>query len=143
MAHANPIFNLHLTYEEALEKAQEFKTNHKTDDGKDLYIWENPRNLYGEPMKLRLDGFYPRTFDDDIKECFETGDIDKEARAALLWLIDRHKGFNALEIGQIIVGIQNPHFGEDTAIALFTYLSKEDDCLRDFISEKASELIYR
>lgn len=139
-----PIFNLHLTYEEALKSARTFKAEHKSDDGKELYIWEDPRNYCNERMMFRLDGFFPRTFDDDIKECFTPGDIDKEAKAALLYLIDRHKGFNALELGQVIVGVQN--FGSlqgDQEVAIFTYLSREDDCLRDFITEKAYDLIHR
>ena len=47
---------------------------------------------------------------------------------------------NALEMNQIIVGKKNPGFGEDTAVAIFAYLSKENDLLRDFITEKALDL---
>ena len=143
MSQAKPNFNLHLTYEEALASAKEYQASHKADNGKDLHIWEDPHNLYGERMKLRMDGFTSRSFDDDIKEIFEVGEIDKEARAAFLWLLDRHRGFNALELNQIIIGVQTAGFGEDKAVALFSYLSREDDCLRDFITEKASDLLYK
>ena len=139
METAKTIFNLHLTYEDALEAAQAFQASHKTDDGKELHIWKDPRNYAGGKMTFRADFFYKEsTFFDDIKEEFEVGAIEVEAKAALFWLMQRFKGFNPLELGQIIVGISG--LVEDKEVALFTYLSKEDDCMRDFIYEKAFEL---
>lgn len=141
MTHAKLIFNLHLTYEDALENAQAFQKSYKAEDGNDLHIWEDPRNFYDERITFRTDFFYKEsTFLEDIREEFEVGTIEKEAKVALFWLIDRHKGFNPLELNQIIVGVQNPGFGEDKEVAIFTYLSREDDCMRDFITEKAFEL---
>lgn len=136
-----PIFNLFLTFEEALEGAKAFQSAHKASNGKDLHIWEDPHNFYDERIKFRLDGIYAETFDKDIKEIFEVGEVDPEAKAALIWLINRHKGFNSLELGQVIVGEQGGI--QDKEVAVFTYLSKEDDCLRDFISEKAFGLVNR
>lgn len=139
-----PKFNLHLTYEEALENATAFQKAHKAETGEDLYLWNNPTDMYGQRITIRTDEFYPTaTFDKNLAEMFEVGAVDAEAKAALLWLIDRHNGFNALEINQVIVGKHNPGFGEDTAIAIFTYLSREDDCMRDFITEKAFNLTHK
>ena len=135
-----PIFNLHLTYEEALAKAQAFQKEHKDENGNDLYIWEDPKNLYEQSMKFDTNGFFPKTFDSDIKDEFEVGDVDKEARAMLIWLMERHHGFNDLQLGQVIVGIVNDGIAGDQEVAIFTYLSKEDDAMRDFIYEKAYEL---
>lgn len=134
-----PIFNLYLTYEDALEKAKEFQSAHKADNGKELHIWEDPRGFYNERLKFRLDGI-DRKYWNDLTEEYEFGEIEIEAKAALLWLIDRHKGFNCLEINQIIVGVMNFGCGGDREVAIFTYLSREDDILRDFITEKAFEL---
>lgn len=139
MTHAKPIFNLQLTYEDALEAAKDFQKTHKDDDGKDFHLWEDPRNFYGDRITFRTDFFYKEsTLIEDIGEEFEVGIIEIEARAALFWLIDRHRGFNPLELGEIIVGRQG---FEDKEIAIFTYLSRYDDCLRDFITEKAFRLI--
>lgn len=133
------IFNLHLTYEEALKNAKAFQNSHKSDDGRELHIWNAPRDYTGGRITFRTDFFYKdATFIEDLKEEFEVGTIEVEARALLFWLIDRHKGFNALELGEIIVGIQGGM--EDKEVAIFTYLSKADDCLRDFAYEKAYEL---
>ena len=138
------IFNLHLTFEDALENAKAFQKSHKADDGKELTIWEDPRGFYDERLKFRTDFFYKAsTFEDDVKEEFEIGTVEVEAKAALFWLIDRHKGFNPLELGQVIVGVQNFRGWEDREVAIFTYISKADDCLRDFISEKAFDLTNR
>lgn len=135
-----PIFNLNLTYEEALADAKAFQSKHKTaDDGKELRIWDNPMNFYGKVMKFPLDGIYAESFDADIAEMYQVGKIDAEAKAALRWLMKRYDGFNELELGQIIVGTQSGI--EDHEVAIFTYLSKEDDCLRDFIIEKAFQLV--
>lgn len=134
-----PIFNLYLTYEEALADAKAYQSTHKADDGKELYIWEDPRNFYNERMKFRLDGIFAESFDADIAEYFKVGKVDAEAKAALVWLIKRHKGFNCLELGQVIVGRHGSI--EDEELAIFAYLSKEDDCLRDFISEMAFQLV--
>ena len=138
---STPIFNLSLTYEEALEGAKAFQAAHKASNGKGLHIWEDPHDFYNQRMKFRLDGIYAETFDKDIEEIFEVGKVDSEARAALIWLIKKHKGFNCLELGQVIVGVQGGI--EDKEVAVFTYLSKEDDCLRDFISELAFNLTNR
>lgn len=136
------IFNLHLTYEDALENAKAFYAKHKSDDGEDLHIWEDPHGLYNERLTFRTDFFYKEsTFLEDVKEEFEVGTIEIEAKAALFWLINRYHGFNALELNQVIVGRQNRGFGEDNEVAIFTYISKEDDCLRAFITEKAFDLV--
>lgn len=132
-------FNLHLTFEDALVAAKDFQSTHKDDNGKDLYIWENPRNYAGCPMTFRTDFFYKESeFINDLEEEYEVGIIEKEAKAALFWLMGRHHGFNPLELGQIIVGVSG--LCEDKEVAIFTYLSKEDDCMRDFITEKGFEL---
>ena len=134
-----PIFNLHLTYEDALVGAEAFKANYKTATGKDLTIWKTPCDYAGTPITFRTDFFFKEsTFLDDLKEEFEVGAIEKYAKAAMFWLIQRHHGFNPLELGQIIVGIQGGM--EDKEVAIFTYLSREDDCMRDFITEKAYQL---
>lgn len=142
MSNSKPIFNLHLTYEEALENAKAFQSTHKADDGKELYIWEDPKGFYNESITFSTDGIFPKTFDDDIREGFEIGNVDKEARAALIWLIGWYNdGFlNRLQLGQVIVGVQSSGFEGDREVAIFTYLSKADDCLRDFIREKAYRL---
>lgn len=135
------VFNLHLTYEDALRCAEDFKARKEKETGEKLTIWKDPRNLYGERITFRTDFFYKEnTFIDDVKEEFELGAFEVEAKAALFWLMDRHRGFSPLELGEIIVGIQNPKFGDDKELALFTFISREDDCLRDFITEKAFEL---
>ena len=143
MEEKKPIFNLFLAYEDALTNAREFQASHKSDDGKELTVWEDPKNFYDESIKVKLDGIFAKTFDDDIKDIFEVGTIEKEARAALIWLIERHKGFNPLELGQVIVGVRHMGIAGDEEVALFTYLSKADDCLRDFIFEKAFDLVDR
>ena len=131
------IFNLYLTFEDALKAAQVFQSEHK-----DLHIWEDPRNLYGERMKFRTDGLYKEsTFVSDIEDMdLALGFVDKEAKAVLFWMIGKYNGFNDLELGQVIVGEQRMGIEGDTEVAIFTYLSREDDFLRDFISEKAYEL---
>ena len=136
-----PIFNLFLTYEDALESAKAFLSKNETHNGEKLHIWEDPRDFYNQRMKFRLDGFFKESeFESDLKEICEVGTIEAEAKAALYWLIEKHKGFNPLELNQVIVGVM--HFGlqGDEEVALFTYLSKADDCLRDFIVEKAYRL---
>ena len=137
-----PVFNLHLTYEDALRCAEDFQASYQKKTQEDLTLWANPRDLYGQRIKFRTDFFYKEnTFVDDVKEEFEVGVCEVEARAALFWLIDRHKGFNPLELGEIIVGVRNPGgFGEDRELAIFTFISGDDDCMRDFIREKAFEL---
>ena len=135
------IFNLHLKFEDALKNAKAFQKSHKAYDGKELYIWEDPKGFYNERLKFRTDFFYKAsTFEDDVKEEFEIGTVEVEAKAALFWLIDRYKGFNPLELSQVIVGVMNHGFGGDKEVAIFTYISKADDCLRDFITKKAFDL---
>lgn len=141
MEERKPIFNLHLLYEDALENARRFMAANKTVDGKELTIWEDPRDFYGQRMTIRTDEFYPtKTFDDNLREMYQPGTVEVEAKAALLWLIDRHKGFNALELNQVIVGQRCNGIGGDKEVAIFAYLSREDDMLRDFITEKALAL---
>lgn len=136
-----PKFNLHLTFGEALENAREFKAKFEKEHGESLYIWEDPRDFYNQRIKISTDVFYPtKTFDANIAEVFDGGFIDKEARAVLLWLIERHKGFEPLQLNQIIVGRQHSGFEGDEEVAIFAYLSREDDLLRDFIVEKAFAL---
>lgn len=131
-----PIFNLHITYGDAFVAATRFRNEHP-----ELHVWDDPRNFYNESITIRTDEFFPtKTFDKNLEEMYVVGTVEKEAKAALLWLMQRHKGFNPLELGQIIVGVKHPGFGEDTIVAIFAYLSKADDCLRDFITELASEL---
>ena len=132
-----PIFSLHLTYEDALEKAKNFLS---ANEGR-FYLWDDPRDLYGQRMKFRTDEFYPtKTFDTNLAEMFRVGTVEEDAKKALLWLINKHKGFNPLELGQIIVGVKNKGFGDDKMVAIFTYISKEDDCLRDFITDLAYDI---
>lgn len=138
MVHTKPIFNLFLTREEALVGAKEYLSNHESEG---LHLWEDPHDCYNQRMMFKLDGIFANSFDADIAEFLIPGEIDPEARAALIWLIDRHKGFNPLELGQVIVGIVNYGIEGDREVAIFTYLSREDDCLRDFISEKAYDLV--
>ena len=142
MEQKNPQFNLYIRYEDALEEARNFATEHKTSDGKDLYIWEDPRDLYGQKMTISAGIFYPsKYFDSNLAVIFSPGGtVEKEAKAALLYLMDRHKGFNDLELNQIIVGERRSGISGDLNIAIFAYLSKEDDLLRDFICEKAYDL---
>lgn len=136
-----PIFNLHLTYEDALKNAESFKDANKAPDGKDLFLWDDPRDIYGQRMTFRTDEFYPtKDFDKNLAEMYRVGTVEQDAKKAVLWLINRHKGFNSLELGQIIVGVKNPYFGEDKMVAIFTYISKEDDCLRDFITNLVFDL---
>lgn len=133
-----PIFSLHLTFEDAMKDAKEFQSTDKDANGKDFSLWADPHDFYDQRMTLRTDVFYPtKTFDRNLKEMFEVRTIEEEAKAALLWLIRNHNGFNPLELGQIIVGVRNPGFGEDKMVAIFAYISKADDCLRDFITELA------
>ena len=136
-----PIFNLHLTYEDALKCAKDFQATHKAEDGKELHLWEDPRGIYNERLTFRTDFFYKEsTFIKDVEEEFELGAFEVEAKVALFWLIERHKGFNPLELGQVIVGIQDFGWKGDREVAIFTYISRADDCLRDFITEKAFRL---
>ena len=132
-----PIFNLHLTYEDAMTAALRFHNDHQ-----ELRVWKDPRNFYDQRIKCKLDGIFAKSIDEDIAYDFEVGTIEIEAKAALIWLIERHKGFNPLELGQVIVG-ENRGIQGDREVAIFTYLSREDDCLRDFITEKAFELTYK
>lgn len=137
----NPKFNLFLTYEEALENAREFLAAHPSFDSKKLQLWEDPHGMYDERITIRTDGFYPTLFfDKNLAEMYEVGMIDKEAKAALLWLLDRHNGFNPLELGQVIVGL-NAGVEGDREVAIFAYLSREADCLRDFILEVGHNLV--
>ena len=138
------VFNLHLTREDALRCAEDFKARKEKETGEKLTLWDDPRDLYNQRITFRTDFFYKEnTFAEDVEEEFEMGAVEVEAKAALFWLIDRHKGFNPLELGEVIVGIRNPKFGDDKELALFTFISREDDCLRDFITEKAFELTRR
>lgn len=140
-----PIFNLCLTYEEALDGARAFAASEKARNGKELYIWEDPRNFYNKRMTIRTDEFYPTSsFDENLREMYQTGNVKADAKAALLWLIDRHKDFNCLELNQVIVGVRTRRgIGEDAEVAIFAYLSKEDDCLRDFITDLGWRLTNR
>lgn len=135
MEEKKPIFNLCFTYEEALQQAEEFQKSNP-----ELRIWKDPRNYAGERMNFELDGIDAKYWD-DLKEDVEFGEIDKGAKAALLWLIDRHRGFNSLELGQVIVG--KAGLCEDRKVAIFTFLSRESDCLRAFIEEKGYDLTER
>ena len=141
MEERKPIFNLHLLYEDALENARRFMAANKTVDGKELTSWEDPRDIYGQRMTIRTDEFYPtKMFDKNLREMYQPGTVEVEAKAALLWLIDRHKGFNCLELNQVIVGQRCNGIGGDKEVAIFAYISREDDMLRDFITEKALAL---
>ena len=135
------IFNLHLTFEDALQGAKNFQASYKDKTGEDLRIWEDPRGFYNERIKIRTDEFYPLgTFDANVAEMYEVGTLDAEAKAALVWLMQRHKGFNPLELDNVIVGRFGGGIQGDTEVAIFAYLSRQDDCLRDFITEKGFEL---
>ena len=136
------IFNLFLTYEEAMESAKAFMIHHKAPDGKDYTRWDDPRGFYNERLKFRLDGI-DRKYWNDLTEEYEFGEVKEDAKAMLFWLIERHKGFNSLELNQIIVGVRSYGMASDKEVAVFTYLSREDDCLRDFIREKAYDLIHK
>ena len=58
------IFNLQLTYEDALEAAKEFQSKHP-----EMHIWEDPRDFYGQKMTFRTDFFYKEdTFIKDLEE---------------------------------------------------------------------------
>lgn len=140
-----PIFNLALTYEEALDGARAFAASEKARNGKELYTWEDPRDLYGQRMTIRTDEFYPTDkFDANLREMYTPGNVKADAKAALLWLIKKHDGFNCLELNQVIVGVRNRRgIGEDTEVAIFAYLSREADCLRDFITELGWKLTNR
>lgn len=135
-----PLFNLYLTYEDALVGAKAFQANYKIVTGEDLSIWEDPRNYAGGRITFKTEYFYREAdFLDDVKEEYEVGTIEIGAKAALFWLIQRcGKYYNPMELGQIIVGVSG--LCEDKEVAIFTYLSREDDCMRDFITEKAFQL---
>lgn len=129
-------FNLFFTFEEAIQAAGEFQ-----EERADLFIWDDPKNYAGDRMTIRTDEFYPtKNFDANLAEMYEVGQIDEEAKAALLWMMGKHDGFNCLELGQVIVGVRNYGTSEDKAVAIFAYLSKEDDCMRDFICELGYKL---
>lgn len=140
-----PKFNLHLTFEEALENAKEFKAKFEKEQGENLYLWEDPRDFYGQRITINVSEFYPiKTFDENIAEMYDGGFVDKEAKAALIWLMARQQTMcDPMSLNQVIVGRQHSGLQGDEEIAVFAYISREADCMRDFIVDKAFELTYK
>ena len=128
-------FGLFMTYEEALAAAEAYQQQNEG-----TRIWKDPRNWAQERITFDTAYFFSlSSFEKDLAEDYDLGEIQPEAKYALFWLIQRHRGFNSLELGQVIVGEQGGTRG-DTEDAIFCYLSRENDLLRQFITEKGYDL---
>ena len=123
-----------MTYEEALAAAEAYQQQNEG-----TRIWKDPRNWTEERYTFDTAYFFSlSSFEKDLEEDYDLGEIQPEAKYALFWLIQRYRGFNSLELGQVIVGRQGST--KDTEDAIFCYLSKENDLLRQFITEKGYDL---